>query len=67
MGLFLAGTTSETSHGDISIKQLGQSPIGVVTGGGTAVTEFKIGDQLFGQLPIRETYTVEADDLNSLP
>ena len=41
--------------------------IGVVTEVGAAVTEFRVGERVFGHLPIRETHTVEAGRVDLLP
>lgn len=46
---------------------LGNMAIGVVTEVGAAVTEFSVGDRVFGHLPIRETHTVEAGRVDLLP
>ncbi|MDQ4077299.1 MAG: zinc-binding alcohol dehydrogenase [Chloroflexota bacterium] len=46
---------------------LGNMAVGVVTDVGVEVSRFKRGDQVFGHLPIRETYTVDESMVDLLP
>ena len=55
------------SSGSFGRLPLGNMAIGVVTEVGAAVTEFRVGDRVFGHLPIRETHTVEAGRVDLLP
>ena len=42
-------------------RRLGNMTVGTVTEAGAAVTKFKVGDRVYGHLPIRETHTVPED------
>ena len=42
-------------------RRLGNMTVGTVTEVGGAVTRFKVGDRVYGHLPIRETHTVPED------
>ncbi|MDE0447487.1 MAG: zinc-binding dehydrogenase [Spirochaetaceae bacterium] len=42
-------------------RRLGNMTVGTVTEVGGAVTRFKVGDRVYGHLPIRETHTVSED------
>ena len=42
-------------------RRLGNMAVGTVTEVGGAVTRFKVGDRVYGHLPIRETHTVPED------
>jgi threonine dehydrogenase-like Zn-dependent dehydrogenase len=46
---------------------LGNMAVGVVSDVGSEVGQFKIGDQVFGHFPIRETQTVEETQADLLP
>jgi threonine dehydrogenase-like Zn-dependent dehydrogenase len=46
---------------------LGNMTIGVVTEVGAAVTRFRVGDRVYGHLPIRETHTVAERRLEPVP
>ena len=42
-------------------RRLGNMTVGTVTEVGAGVTRFKVGDRVYGHLPIRETHTVPED------
>jgi len=46
---------------------LGNMTVGVVTEVGDSVKRFKVGDRVYGYLPIRETHTVPEDRVNLAP
>jgi len=46
---------------------LGNMSVGVVTEVGESVSRFKVGDRVFGYLPIRETHTVREDGVWPAP
>jgi len=47
--------------------RLGNMTVGVVTDVGNAVKRFKVGDRVYGYLPIRETHTVSEDRVHLAP
>ena len=66
-GCFMPVPPSPGAEQTFRPAPLGNMAIGVVTEVGTAVTEFSVGDRVFGHLPIRETHTVEAGHVDLLP
>ncbi len=48
-------------------RPLGNMSVGTVIEIGEKVKKFKVGDRVFGHLPIRETHTVKENQINSLP
>jgi threonine dehydrogenase-like Zn-dependent dehydrogenase len=46
---------------------LGNMAVGVVTEVGPEATRFRVGDRVFGHLSIRETHTVDEEDVDPLP
>jgi len=46
---------------------IGNMTVGTVTEVGSAVTRFKVGDRVYGYLPIRETHTVVEDRVELAP
>jgi len=46
---------------------LGNMTVGVVTQVGSKVSRFKVGDRVYGHLPIRETHTVSEDAIEVAP
>ncbi len=46
---------------------LGNMAVGVVTEVGPEVTRFRVGERVFGHLPIRETHTVDEESVDPLP
>jgi len=46
---------------------LGNMTVGIVTEVGSAVNRFKVGDKVYGYLPIRQTHTVSEDTIFSTP
>ena len=42
-------------------RPLGNMTVGTVVEAGSEVTKFKVGDRVYGHLPIRETHTVDQD------
>lgn len=46
---------------------LGNMTVGAVTEVGISVGNFKVGDRVFGHLPIRETHSVDAERLHPAP
>ena len=55
------------SSGDTFLRRLGNMCLGVVTEQGADVDSLKIGDRVFGHLPIRETHTIAASRLQLAP
>lgn len=47
--------------------RLGNMAVGTVSETGPEATRFRVGDRVFGHLPIRETHTVEETDADPLP
>jgi threonine dehydrogenase-like Zn-dependent dehydrogenase len=47
--------------------RLGNMTIGTVVEAGEAVTRFRVGDRVYGHLPIRETHTVAENRLDRVP
>lgn len=47
--------------------RLGNMTVGTVTDVGISVGDFRVGDRVFGHLPIRETHTVDAERLHHAP
>ncbi|MEA2594077.1 MAG: hypothetical protein QOF01_546 [Thermomicrobiales bacterium] len=47
--------------------RLGNMAVGVVTETGPGVARFKVGDRVFGHLPIRETHTVDETHVDPMP
>lgn len=48
-------------------RRLGNMAVGTVSEVGAAVTRFRVGDRVFGHFPIRETQTVEEENVDLLP
>src|SRR5918994_7596807 len=48
-------------------KPLGNMAVGVVSEIGPEVTRFRVGDRVFGHLPIRETHAVDEESVDPLP
>jgi threonine dehydrogenase-like Zn-dependent dehydrogenase len=48
-------------------RPLGNMSIGIINEAGSAVKRFKVGDRVFGHLPIRETHTVSEDKIEKVP
>jgi|GEM_PF-100672 len=48
-------------------RGLGNMAVGIVTETGPDVTRFRVGDQVFGHFPIRETHTVDQSRADALP
>ena len=48
-------------------RRLGNMAVGIVADVGAEVTRFRVGDRVFGHLPIRETHTVEEAHVDPLP
>ena len=46
---------------------LGNMTVGVVTQLGEKVTRFKVGERVYGHLPIRETHTVSEGQVHAMP
>jgi threonine dehydrogenase-like Zn-dependent dehydrogenase len=46
---------------------LGNMAVGIVTEVGPKVTRFRVGDRVFGHLPIRETHTVDEEAVDPVP
>ncbi|MDQ3603602.1 MAG: alcohol dehydrogenase, partial [Actinomycetota bacterium] len=46
---------------------LGNMGVGVVTEVGPEVTRFRVGERVFGHLPIRETHTVDEESVDPVP
>ncbi|MFQ6095297.1 MAG: zinc-binding alcohol dehydrogenase [Candidatus Bathyarchaeia archaeon] len=67
LGLFLK-REAETPEGWASFPMhVGNMTVGVITEIGNAVKRFKVGDTVYGYLPIRETHTVAEDRVQSAP
>ena len=66
-GCFLPVPPSPGAEQTFRPAHLGNMAIGVVTDVGAAVTDFRVGERVFGHLPIRETHTVEAGRVDLLP
>jgi len=66
LGLFFP---KETERGwTISFPMhIGNMTVGVITEVGRSVTHFDVGDRVYGYLPIRETHTIEEDQIFSAP
>ncbi|MCX8171327.1 MAG: zinc-binding alcohol dehydrogenase [Candidatus Bathyarchaeota archaeon] len=47
--------------------KLGNMTVGIVTEVGSQVKRFRIGDRVYGYLPIRETHTVNEENVNPAP
>ena len=47
--------------------RLGNMAVGTVTEIGSEVTRFRVGDRVFGHLPIRETHTVDESKVDAVP
>ncbi len=46
---------------------LGNMAVGIVSEAGPDVSRFRVGDRVFGHLPIRETHTLDQDRVDLLP
>ena len=66
-GCFMPVPLSPGAEQTFRPAPLGNMATGVVTEVGATVTEFSVGDRVFGHLPIRETHTVEAGRVDLLP
>jgi threonine dehydrogenase-like Zn-dependent dehydrogenase len=55
------------SPGAMFPMRLGNMTIGTVTEVGAGVTRFRVGDRVYGHLPIRETHTVAQGRLEPVP
>ncbi len=47
--------------------RLGNMAVGIVTEVGSGATRFRVGDRVFGHLPIRETHTLDESAVDPLP
>jgi len=56
----------ETGWGEFPIK-LGNMTVGIVTEVGDEVKKVKVGDRVYGYLPIRETHTVDEQQIKIAP
>lgn len=56
-----------TGAGDAFPRPLGNMAVGRVSELGSAASQFRIGDRVFGHFPIRETLTVEESQADLLP
>jgi len=63
LGLFVPGE-NETS---LFPMYLGNITVGTVEKVGEKVSSFKVGDRVYGYLPIRETHTVDEEKLHPVP
>jgi len=68
LGIFVPKPYGERkiSWGDFPIK-LGNMTVGIVTEVGNEVKSFKVGDRVYGYLPIRETHTVDEKQVELAP
>ena len=48
-------------------RPLGNMAVGIVSETGPDASRFRVGDRVFGHLPIRETHTVDQDRVDPLP
>jgi len=66
LGIFVPRPSEETEKGVFPIR-LGNMTVGIVTEVGEEVKDFKIGDRVYGYLPIRETHTVDKGKVKLAP
>lgn len=66
LGIFVPRPSEETEKGVFPIR-LGNMTVGIVTEVGEEVKDFKIGDRVYGYLPIRETHTVDEGKVKLAP
>ncbi len=64
LAIFMPRETPKAPHFPM---HLGNMAIGVVTEVGPEVTQWEVGDRLFGHMPIRETQTVAETRLHAVP
>lgn len=55
----------ETEHPGFPMP-LGNTTVGVIVEVGSEVTQYKVGDRVFGHFPIRETHTVDARHIEGI-
>jgi threonine dehydrogenase-like Zn-dependent dehydrogenase len=64
---FAVFVPKETPQAPHFPMRLGNMAVGIVTDVGPEVTQWKLGDRLFGHMPIRETQTVPETRLHAVP
>jgi len=68
LGIFVSKPSDKRKAGwGIFPMKLGNMTVGIVSEVGDKVENFKVGDRVYGYLPIRETHTVNEKDIKLAP
>jgi len=68
LGIFVPNPPDKRKTGwEIFPMRLGNMTVGIVTEVGDEVRNFKVGDRVYGYLPIRETHTVDEKQVKLAP